>query len=138
MAPKACEMLVLVPPFATATADAYRWLDEDRAAGLGPFPPVHAASASVTLEATTSTWRHFRMRMGNSFEPVLERRHPELRVLRERLDAAGAESAMLAGSGSCVFGVFLDRAPSPESLDVDAQVIATRTSDRVVEVEVLQ
>ena len=130
------EMVTLVPPFATATADAYRWLDEDRKAGLAS-PPLELPSSGGLVQST-SWWRYFRENIGNSFESVLEARHPELRDLRRRLDAAGAETAMLAGSGSCVFGVFRQDVPRPSDLGSHARVIHTRASSRVVQVEVLQ
>jgi 4-diphosphocytidyl-2-C-methyl-D-erythritol kinase len=149
--PNPAEMLILVPPFGIATADAYGWLDKDRDAGLVDYEPIDGSAFTegsgrapgsvkeVTLKPSTrSTASALGDLGGNSFEPVVERRHPELRVLRERLLEKGAEMARLAGSGSCVFGIFGDRTPMPEDLAVDARVIATRTSSRVVQVEVLE
>jgi 4-diphosphocytidyl-2-C-methyl-D-erythritol kinase len=116
---KAREVLVVVPSFRISTADAYRWLDEDR--------PNVFLEASGELSAA-----------GNDFEPVIEKRYPKLREYRERLSSLGATTARLAGSGSCVFGIFDRAAPDPRELAIDAAVIPTRTSERVVQVEVLE
>ena len=42
----------------------------------------------------------------NDFEPVVFRANPEIKRVKEALLNAGARSALLAGSGSSVFGVF--------------------------------
>lgn len=42
----------------------------------------------------------------NDFEDVVFRMHPEVRVLKERLISLGADSALMSGSGSSVFGLF--------------------------------
>ena len=44
----------------------------------------------------------------NDFQPIAEERLPEISLLREELLAAGAESSLMTGSGSAVFGVFSD------------------------------
>ena len=108
--------LLLVPRFSISTADAYRWLDEFREAGTSP-----------PSDPT-----------GNDFEPVVEARYPELCEYRTRLVASGARIARLSGSGSTVFGVFEGSAPSGKDMAVDGLVLTTRTSSRVVQVEVLE
>jgi 4-diphosphocytidyl-2-C-methyl-D-erythritol kinase len=123
------DVLLLVPDFAVSTGDAYRWLDrsrngEQRIPWFQPDPPI----SWDTVEQTTL----------NDFEGVVESVHPDLGKLRERLSALGARVARLAGSGSCVFGVFDGPAPDPRELAVGALVIPTRTSSRVVQVEVLE
>lgn len=130
------EVLLLVPDFAISTADAYRWLDESRPSAPRPdelqtwlVPMAALTSWELLAETPLHT---------NDFEPVVEERHPELRRLRESLGAAGALIAHLAGSGSSVFGVFDGSAPLPRDCDRDALVIPTRTSARVVQVEVLE
>jgi 4-diphosphocytidyl-2-C-methyl-D-erythritol kinase len=128
----AATVVLLVPPFSVATADAYRWLDEDRAAS----PPVAIVESGWTaLTRSDSAWSSD---LGNDFEPVVEKRHPELRVMRDRLIELGARTARLAGSGSCVFGIFDQTVPDPRDVEVDALVLVTRTSTRVVQVEVLE
>ena len=45
----------------------------------------------------------------NDFEAVIFDIEPEIRRARETLLEAGALGALLAGSGSSVFGIFADR-----------------------------
>lgn len=128
----AATVFLLVPPFSVATADAYRWLDEDRAAA----PPAPMVQSDWTvLTRSDAPWSGD---LGNDFEPVVEKRHPEVRALRDRLMELGARTARLAGSGSCVFGIFDQTVPDQRDVEVDALVLVTRTSTRVVQVEVLE
>ena len=114
-------VIIAVPSFGIRTADAYRWLDEDREqSGWQPQPQL-----DVRLGA-------------NDFQPVIEQRHPELRRIRERFQDKGARMALLAGSGSCVFALFDDLSPTFSEPGIDAEIIATQTSARVVQVEVLE
>lgn len=130
-APVASPMVLVVPDFAVATKDAYGWLDDDR-----PTDPYGDVTGFGALE-TFPGWSDL-ARGANDFEPVVERRHPILREYRERLLAAGARLVRMAGSGSTVFGIFDETATLPTEMGPNARVIHTRTSARVVQVEVLQ
>lgn len=82
-------VVIVLPPFGVSTADAYRWLAEDRArAAWAPGDDRAAGPAR------------------NDLEGPVERRHPEIARIREALTALGAESARMSGSGSAVFGLF--------------------------------
>lgn len=140
--PNASPMAIIIPDFAIATKDAYAWLDHDRPNdGFGEFNGFGVGAPPPSFPG----WDVFG-EDGNDFEPVVEKRHPVLRDFREMLTDAGAVLSHLAGSGSSVFGVF--DVLSWSTLDHDAlgldvaalgaDVIHTRTSARVVEVEVLQ
>lgn len=118
-AAEAEQLVIVVPPFSIATADAYRWLDEDRERLGWKEGPLTASDV-------------------NDFEASVERRHPDLRQVRERLLASGARLARLAGSGSCVFGLFADNSPAELDLGIEAEIIRATTSARVVQVEVLE
>lgn len=124
------DVVIVIPTFSIATADAYRWLDEAQrpvrqiAAAALSVPQWSWDRAEALLHDTT-----------NDFEPVVEARHPELRMYRERLTQAGAQLARLAGSGSSVFGIFAGPAPRALDLGDDASIVLTRTSSRVVQVE---
>jgi 4-diphosphocytidyl-2-C-methyl-D-erythritol kinase len=122
-------IVLAVPPFAISTADAYAWLDSDRAA--------LSARSRTGLAAPMATWDDAAASAHNEFAAVVARRHPEIAGLTERLRAAGASIALLAGSGSTVFGVF-DTPPDIGSLGFDGtvRVITTWTSDRVERVTV--
>lgn len=128
------EVLLAVPNFGIATADAYRALDSD---GGGSYAPPRADYEVVGM-TDVDTWEDIAETSTNDFERVLEPRFPVLRQLREGFDAAGARIARLSGSGSTVFGVFDGAAPRPERLGFEALIIPTRTSSRVVQVEVLE
>ena len=118
--PMPLALLLVIPRFSIATADAYRWLDESRE---GTGEAVSGASVGGS---------------GNDFEAVVEARHPELRDYRERLSALGARIARLSGSGSTVFGAYEGSVPDPKGIAGNPRVVATRTSSRVVQVEVLK
>lgn len=48
----------------------------------------------------------------NGFAAPIERRWPQIRVLREQLLALGAANALMTGSGAAVFGIFANQAAS--------------------------
>jgi 4-diphosphocytidyl-2-C-methyl-D-erythritol kinase len=95
-------VVLILPPFGVPTADAYGWLDEQRA----------RTSASAELRSLPGTWRG---RMGllvpmvplvNDLEPPVIERHPVIGQLIKRLVGLGATLAAMSGSGSTVFGIF--------------------------------
>ena len=80
---------VLVPQsFAVATADAYRWWDEDG----GPI----AAQRRVPGLGVA---------LGNDLEPAVLARHPDLGRVEDLLVEHGAVAAILCGSGPTVAGL---------------------------------
>lgn len=122
------DVVLFIPPFSISTADAYRWLAESGDYDVPvPVPPPYRKGSGWS-------W----MDLGNTFERVLEPRFPTLRDARERLADAGAVIARLSGSGSAVFGIFDPVAPTGLALGLDGDVVATRTSRKVVQVEVQQ
>jgi 4-diphosphocytidyl-2-C-methyl-D-erythritol kinase len=66
-----------------------------------------ALALSIGGGLSAGSWSDF---CGNDFEPVVFRRHPELGEIKTRLKRAGAEPALLTGSGAAVFGIFPSRA----------------------------
>ena len=143
------DVLLVIPPFGVATADAYRWLDEDRPNGAEGADDVRRAfemagdrpGAHLTLAPKSpgfNEWQFVQGASHNDLEPVVEKRHPQLRRIRETLSGHGASIARLSGSGSTVFGVF-ERLPAmPSGIGGDSVVLRTCTSSRVVQVEVLE
>jgi 4-diphosphocytidyl-2-C-methyl-D-erythritol kinase len=89
-------VLVVVPDFPIATKDAYRWLDE-RGELTQPRGQI----------ALSRSWQDVENTAVNTFESVLFERFPALAELRDGLDACGATIAMVSGSGSALFGVFV-------------------------------
>jgi 4-diphosphocytidyl-2-C-methyl-D-erythritol kinase len=121
-------VLLVVPDFAVATADAYAWLAADR----GPYVPDAAVIAAESL----ATWESLALIASNDFERVVAARHPVIAELVDELAAADAVLTMLTGSGSAVYGVF-DERPDAAAItrSTGRTTIVTETSDRVVRVE---
>lgn len=120
--------IVVAPAFGIATADAYGWL----AASRGAYVPA----ATLLTPDAFATWESVAAIAHNDFERVVASRHPEIAELVDELDSRDAVVAMMSGSGSSVFGVF-DETPDAASItrSIGRTVLATRTSDRVVRVE---
>jgi len=82
-------VVIVLPSFGVSTADAYRWLAEDRV----------VARWTLADDGSSGPAR-------NDLEGPVESRHPEIARIRETLRALGAEPARMSGSGSAVFGLF--------------------------------
>jgi 4-diphosphocytidyl-2-C-methyl-D-erythritol kinase len=103
-----------VPPFAllvvsprdihVPTPDAYRWLHAPELASL-----TKSAAAHKLMEFCALCWSVQGTALSNDFETAVFRRYPRLAKIKRVLLHGGASEALLAGSGSAVFGVF----PSP-------------------------
>jgi 4-diphosphocytidyl-2-C-methyl-D-erythritol kinase len=103
------EVLLVLPPFAVNTADAYGWLAAAREAGDA------GTGASDVLDARTlGDWSSIARIATNDFEPVVAARHPMIDDVIVRLRDLGCAPAMLSGSGSSLFGVL----PHAASVDL--------------------
>jgi 4-diphosphocytidyl-2-C-methyl-D-erythritol kinase len=92
-------VLLLTPPVAVITADAYRWVDEARH-GLG-------RRGAVALEAgALATWGDIARMAGNDFESAVFARHPEVREAFEALVTTRPTVCRMTGSGSTLFAVY--------------------------------
>lgn len=102
--------LLLIPPYAVSTPEAYRWLDAAREAGEDRTGRASPADPTALLPPAgeIGRWEHLERLAANDFEPVVFERHPGLADARDELRAAGAAVALLAGSGSAVFGLFAE------------------------------
>jgi 4-diphosphocytidyl-2-C-methyl-D-erythritol kinase len=68
-------------------------------------------------ELLTGTLRdigRLRRELANDFEETVFEKYPEIKALKERLIAGGADVALMSGSGSSVFGLFSDSARAKE------------------------
>ncbi len=98
--------LVLVKPsFGVSTAAVYREWDADP--GRQVAEPPDEAGALAALQAGER--RQLLASLGNDLEAVTGRLYPEIKALKERLLAAGAEKAVMCGSGPALFGVAPDQ-----------------------------
>jgi 4-diphosphocytidyl-2-C-methyl-D-erythritol kinase len=92
-------LVLVLPDSGIATADAYHWLAQDRAAG-------RAAAAAVHPGTDPGSWSELAAMAANDFEAVVFRRRPDLHRIRDALAGHGAAPALLSGSGATLFGVF--------------------------------
>lgn len=98
--------VVLVNPgFPVETTWAYQQLAVSRS-GVQPLSDVHAGLG----KASELSWEAVLQAAENDFEAPAYKAYPALYDIRQRLIAAGAEAALLSGSGATVFGVFRDEA----------------------------
>jgi len=103
--------LIVKPPVAVATADAY--------AALGARQrPQRARNGSVSLALLEALQRadfeRVETLLQNDFHDVIAAQAPEVAIALDALHLAGARNALLAGSGSCVFTI------APERAHIDA------------------
>lgn len=100
-------LAIAQPAVEVSTAWAYRALQEHRAA----LTPDSQKSKIEGFDLSSSTPFVGSLPgsgegMVNDFESVVFRRYPLIAALKERLQALGAQPALMSGSGSAVYGVF--------------------------------
>jgi 4-diphosphocytidyl-2-C-methyl-D-erythritol kinase len=99
--PPVREVLLLVPPFAVNTAEAYGWLAAARTAA-----DVQVGREPFTLDpASLSHWETIQQLATNDFQAVVIERHPEIADIIAGLTSVECAVAMMSGSGSTVFAV---------------------------------
>jgi 4-diphosphocytidyl-2-C-methyl-D-erythritol kinase len=122
-------VVIVKPSFGVGTADAYRWLDEDRAAGVAPLAhEVPATGRDIDLG-----WPTGGVPLVNDLGEPVARRHPVVTEIVEACMAEGAAGAQMSGSGSSVFGLFSEAAATRAVKRLrrpDWLVILTRTLGR--------
>jgi 4-diphosphocytidyl-2-C-methyl-D-erythritol kinase len=91
------------------TPEAFRWAKAVSLAAAQSRQLTKPLGNSKLWEFCALCWSAQVSGLSNDFERPVFRRHPRLATLKRELLRAGATEAMLAGSGSAVFGVF----PSP-------------------------
>lgn len=98
--------VVLVHPgFPIETRWAYERLASTRKAVPSLSPALRGVAGRTSL-----SWEDVIPLMENDFEEALAGSHTVLREIKHDLLAAGADAALLSGSGATVFGVFRDQA----------------------------
>jgi len=91
------------------TPEAFRWVQAPSLALTRSRQLTKSPGDSKLWGFCALCWSAQVSGLSNDFERPVFRRHPSLATLKRDLLRAGATEAMLAGSGSAVFGVF----PSP-------------------------
>lgn len=117
-------VVVIKPSFGVSTADAYRWLDDDRAAGHPEAPE----GRDVDLG-----WQTGGVPLANDLTAPVARRHPGIQEMIDACLAEGASGAQMTGSGSAVFGLFSEAAATRAVKKLrrpDWLVLLTRTHGR--------
>jgi 4-diphosphocytidyl-2-C-methyl-D-erythritol kinase len=100
-------VLIVKPPAAISTADAYRAIDES----ARPQRPRDDSVSIQMLEALQrADFPTVESLMQNDFDDIISYRTPEIAFALHALRDAGARNAMLAGSGSCVYTISPDAA----------------------------
>jgi 4-diphosphocytidyl-2-C-methyl-D-erythritol kinase len=123
-------VVVVKPSIGVATADAYRWLDEDREAtpdGIAPEP--------ITLDVG---WPAGPIEVTNDLQRPVAKRHPVVQEIIGACRQAGARVAAMTGSGSAVFAVFSEpaarravaRLRRPDWLVILTRTVARREAGR--------
>ena len=102
--PKVSLLIVSPKDIHVPTPDAYRWLHAPELASL-----TKSAAAHKLYEFCALCWSAQEESLSNDFEAAVFQRHSRLGTIKRALLRIGASEALLAGSGSAVFGVF----PSP-------------------------
>jgi 4-diphosphocytidyl-2-C-methyl-D-erythritol kinase len=120
---------LILPPFGTSTAEAYQRLADARLAGWSP-------SGDLARANDLEEWAGADARAHNDFQDVVGAWRPELHGCIGWLRDRGAKLAMLAGSGSTVFGLFdAGTEPPADARPPVGRLVLTRTLSRVVAVE---
>lgn len=94
-------VLLVWPAFQVQTGWAFARLAESRAT----VPPLPERLRTLGERGEVG-WADIVPLMENDFEAALDPAYPAFREIKSRLRAAGAEAALLSGSGSTVFGLF--------------------------------
>ena len=101
---------LIYPDIKISTAEAFGWLD------AGVAETVHASMSSAMLkqsyeEFTPEQWEFF-----NSFSSIIQKKFPKIKHWINLFMECGALLSDVSGSGSAVFGIFLDRRQAETAL----------------------
>ena len=92
---KGLSLVLVKPSVEVSTASAFRNI----------IPQKPAISLSEQIQLPVSDWKNH---IFNQFEMSVFKQYPEIEVVKNQLYDLGALYASMSGSGSCVFGLFVD------------------------------
>ena len=99
-------LIALHPRASISTAEAYKALNSPSLTSNNPIPILAGSpQAGHSYKSTSAAVRALQ----NDFESVVFEMEPEIKRAKAALTRAGAENALLTGSGSSVFGIFSNR-----------------------------
>ena len=104
-------LIIVTPNASVSTATAYASLKAPSLTTSESIP-ILASSFTEPLFGDSSQWP-----LHNDFEGVIFEIEPEIRRAKSALLDAGARDALLAGSGSSLFGIFAGEAARDQALD---------------------
>lgn len=104
-------LIIITPNASVSTATAYASLDA-RSLTTPDSVSILSSSFAKPFSGDSSQWP-----LANDFEGVIFEIEPEIRRAKLALLDAGARAALLAGSGSSVFGIFADEAARDRALE---------------------
>jgi len=104
-----CHILLVKPPFGISTGAAFRHFDEVGVKCHPDNPALLRAMEAGSLSAMSGF-------MANVLEESAA--SDDIEAIREAISAAGAEAALMTGSGSVVFGLFSNKARASAAKEV--------------------
>ena len=108
-------LIVVHPNASISTADAYKALNSPALTSNNPIPILSGSLPGRDSSELNSTGVQT---LQNDFENVIFDMEPEIKRAKSALIDAGAQQALLAGSGSSVFGIFIDRETQQRAVNV--------------------
>jgi len=102
--------LIIQPNFQISTKEAYSWYDEER--GLtrrNTFVnsgKINEVSGSKLHGSEVIKTDEIVKNLFNDFEESVEKRHPEISMMKKALRVRGALGNLMSGTGSSVYGIF--------------------------------
>ena len=124
-------VVIIKPSFGVSTADAYGWLDLDRAsASKTTEPEFMDPSVSDMVEVG---WPSGPLALSNDLMEPVAQRHPAVFEMVKACLGRGALAAQMTGSGSAVFGLFPESVASKAARELkrpDWLVLVARTQTR--------
>lgn len=95
-APPNCWVILAKPSISVSTADIYRNLDVNSI--------QHPDTAGMLEALHSGDYPKMCASLGNVLEPVTMKLHPQVVVLKEKMEQFGADAVLMSGSGPTVFG----------------------------------
>ncbi|MGI9067667.1 MAG: 4-(cytidine 5'-diphospho)-2-C-methyl-D-erythritol kinase [Pyrinomonadaceae bacterium] len=100
-------LIVITPNATVATSEAYTAINSNALTTMNT-DPILSSSHEEAISGNSVPWPPY-SDLRNDFESVIFDIEPEIRRAKKALLQAGAFRALLAGSGSSVFGIFADQ-----------------------------
>lgn len=109
-APPQCTLVIAKPEINVSTKFVYENLHADTLSYHPDIDGMVAAIKSGNLRGITD-------RLGNVLETVTVREYPIIDTIKELMKSAGAENALMSGSGPTVFGIYTGEEQAREAAE---------------------